>query len=442
MRRQTETAAESRRAPCSNRDACLGQISTVRPDWAQTAALVRLRRGSLIGQGAFRWPAVTPSEPEFANARLVEAEVVTHLVTHRVDDVCSEARGIVSEVAYECVAKNQDLVWHATAPEEGGTTELGADVHAIRVVLGATVGDDDGYVLQRLLELGWELVERRANELLKFLLAVVPGSAHGFVIAPSVAHPLRSRAHRISVSLKLGSPTEAASDAPGFARRKKSWPGLASADSSRRAPASPYASSSKAFSGSRGLEWCPLRSISETPKSPESNRPTKLGGFRFGREAGGIQTGPQDTWVLSIPSVSPSVDHTSSCACLGGMLRRTVADTIELPRDRWRSYFDDLSRGLATMQATVEIDGPGLGAQVQAEGLVLSGMSYDDRDDVLVVGLSPGGATESLEHLVSSPQRIRVESSDAILPSTIQVEDAEGQRTRVRLQAAPALPAE
>ena len=57
----------------------------------------------------------------------------------------------------------------------------------------------------------------------------------------------------------------------------------------------------------------------------------------------------------------------------------------QLPRDGWRGYFDDLSRALATQQATVEIDGPDLGAQAQAEGLVLSGISYDDRDDILVV---------------------------------------------------------
>jgi hypothetical protein len=119
-----------------------------------------------------------------------------------------------------------------------------------------------------------------------------------------------------------------------------------------------------------------------------------------------------------------------------------VADTNELPRDSWRTYFDDFSRGLATTQATVEIDGPDLGAQVQAEGMVLSGITYDDRDDVLVIGLSPGGPTESLEHLVSNPQRIRIESSDGILPSTIEVEDAEGQQTLVRLQPAPALPVE
>jgi hypothetical protein len=119
-----------------------------------------------------------------------------------------------------------------------------------------------------------------------------------------------------------------------------------------------------------------------------------------------------------------------------------MAETDELARDRWRVYFDELSRTLATTRATVEIDAPDLGAQVQAEGLLLSGISYDDRDDVLVIDLSPGGPAESLEHLISSPQRIEVETSEGILPSTIEVEDAEGQQTLVRLEAAPALPAE
>jgi hypothetical protein len=119
-----------------------------------------------------------------------------------------------------------------------------------------------------------------------------------------------------------------------------------------------------------------------------------------------------------------------------------MADADELPRDRWRAYFDELSRGLATTRASVEIEGSDLGAQVQAEGLVLSGVSYDDRDDVLVVGLSPGGPAESLEHLISSPQRIWVAPSAATVPSTIEIEDAEGESTLVRLLPAPELPAE
>ena len=58
-------------------------------------------------------------EPEFANTFLVEAEVVTNLVTHRFRYVRPEALGIAPEVAHQCVAKNQDLVWQTTAPEEG-----------------------------------------------------------------------------------------------------------------------------------------------------------------------------------------------------------------------------------------------------------------------------------------------------------------------------------
>jgi hypothetical protein len=99
-------------------------------------------------------------KPEFTNTRLVEAEVVTNLVTHRLDDLQSEALGIVPEVAYECVAENQDLVWKAAAPEGTPTTHLVADVQAVRVVLGTAVGNDDRYVLQRALELDRQIVER------------------------------------------------------------------------------------------------------------------------------------------------------------------------------------------------------------------------------------------------------------------------------------------
>jgi hypothetical protein len=133
----------------------------------------------LSAKRTFTRRGVKPSESEFANACLVEAEVVTNLVTHRLNDVQPEALGIVPEVAHQCVAKDQDLIWQATAPEKRRTTTLGADVHAVRVVLGTAVGNDNRYVLQRTLELDRQLVERRTNEFLKFLLAVMPVFAHG-----------------------------------------------------------------------------------------------------------------------------------------------------------------------------------------------------------------------------------------------------------------------
>jgi hypothetical protein len=114
----------------------------------------------------------------------------------------------------------------------------------------------------------------------------------------------------------------------------------------------------------------------------------------------------------------------------------------DLPSERWRTYFDDLSRHLGAVEATVEIDGSDLGAQVEAESLILTGISYDDRDEVLAISLTePGSVRDGIEHMVQQPRRIAVDSADAMLPNAIEAEDAEGQRTLVELRAVPELPA-
>jgi len=46
------------------------------------------------------------------------------------------------------------------ASEERHATELVADVHSIGVAFGAAVRDDDRNVLERVLELGRQIVER------------------------------------------------------------------------------------------------------------------------------------------------------------------------------------------------------------------------------------------------------------------------------------------
>ncbi|MDX6722895.1 MAG: hypothetical protein QOD44_2522 [Solirubrobacteraceae bacterium] len=117
-----------------------------------------------------------------------------------------------------------------------------------------------------------------------------------------------------------------------------------------------------------------------------------------------------------------------------------MATTQEIPRDTWRTYFDEISRTLGTVKATVEITGRDLGAQVAADGLVLTGVSYDDRDDVVVIGLdAPGGHIEEAEHLVEHPQKILV-ATGADAGVAIDIEDADAHQTIIRLATAPALP--
>jgi hypothetical protein len=116
--------------------------------------------------------------------------------------------------------------------------------------------------------------------------------------------------------------------------------------------------------------------------------------------------------------------------------------THEIARETWRQYFDELSKTIGTVEATVEIIGPDIGAQVEADRLVLTGITYDDRDDVLIVGLdAPGSPPEDLERMIDRPQKILIATGDPPpVEMTIDIQDAEGHQTIIRIERAPALP--
>jgi hypothetical protein len=117
--------------------------------------------------------------------------------------------------------------------------------------------------------------------------------------------------------------------------------------------------------------------------------------------------------------------------------------TQEVPRDTWHSYFDDFSRRIGTVEATVEVEGEDIGAQVTAEHVVLTGVTYDSGDDILVIGLdAPGGEPEDAQRVVDHPQRIFVEGVAPEEGMAIAVDDAERHRTIVTLSRPPALPPE
>jgi hypothetical protein len=113
--------------------------------------------------------------------------------------------------------------------------------------------------------------------------------------------------------------------------------------------------------------------------------------------------------------------------------------TWEIPRAEWRAYFDDFSRRLETTVASIEVTGADIGAQVEADRGVLRGVTYDDRDDIVVIALdAEGDAPEELERTVYKPQKIYVDDESAA--TVLDIEDAEGLKTLVRMRPAPQLP--
>lgn len=112
--------------------------------------------------------------------------------------------------------------------------------------------------------------------------------------------------------------------------------------------------------------------------------------------------------------------------------------TREIPRSDWHAHFDGFSRELPVLTATVEVLGSDVGAQVEAGEQRLTGITYDQKDDILVIGLAAlGDAQEDLEHIIYHPQKILLAEDGQDIDYDVQ--DAEQTQTILRLTPAASL---
>ena len=106
----------------------------------------------------------------------------------------------------------------------------------------------------------------------------------------------------------------------------------------------------------------------------------------------------------------------------------------QLAKSRWQDYFDRVSKVLGAKLVELEVTGLGLGDQVEVDWLPLIGLSYDPKDDVLVV------MVEGIEHNIRHPKQIHVEQDVESLYS-MEVVDAAGEHHILLLKDPLRLPA-
>ena len=118
--------------------------------------------------------------------------------------------------------------------------------------------------------------------------------------------------------------------------------------------------------------------------------------------------------------------------------------TQEIPRNAWREYFEELTDVLGTVEATVEITGRDLGDQIADERQILTDITYDERDDAIIVGLeAPHSTEERIEHMIEQPQHVLVATGEPPpLEMTFDIEDGEQHQWLIHLERPPALPGE
>ncbi len=107
--------------------------------------------------------------------------------------------------------------------------------------------------------------------------------------------------------------------------------------------------------------------------------------------------------------------------------------TRELDKRYWQGFFDRVSASLEGKVIKIEVDSLDLGAQVEAKGLSLNGLSYDARDDTFIV------ATEAIEHNIRSPQQIFIADGEEGINS-IDIRCADGTEQILSFSEPLALP--
>ncbi len=105
----------------------------------------------------------------------------------------------------------------------------------------------------------------------------------------------------------------------------------------------------------------------------------------------------------------------------------------ELARTRWQEYFDGVSKALGAQRVTVEVTGLGLGDQIAANRIALTGLTYDPHDDALTV------FAEGLQHRIRQPRAVHIDHDVEWLHS-VEAVDGEGNHHIIQLSEPLSLP--
>lgn len=109
----------------------------------------------------------------------------------------------------------------------------------------------------------------------------------------------------------------------------------------------------------------------------------------------------------------------------------------EIQREEWVEFLDSFSRQHEGWLVTIEVFGTEIGAQVEAEGMTLEGITADLKSGENVISVIVGkGATTRITHNIAQPTHIRIEQTESGADMALQIESSDGVTTLVRFRSA------
>ncbi|NNE97910.1 MAG: DUF5335 family protein [Pyrinomonadaceae bacterium] len=108
--------------------------------------------------------------------------------------------------------------------------------------------------------------------------------------------------------------------------------------------------------------------------------------------------------------------------------------SIEIPKQKWRQFFQDVSKRRFAWETKIEVDAKIEGLRVLSNGLYLNGVAYEERSGTSEIEISVSKNKKHHQlHSVTDPVRVEYSSDDKYHDSWIEISDSDGTRTILRI---------
>lgn len=107
--------------------------------------------------------------------------------------------------------------------------------------------------------------------------------------------------------------------------------------------------------------------------------------------------------------------------------------TIEIPKEKWTEFFDDLSKRRFGWTTRIEVLDEAVGDQILSEGLPLGGITFEAKSGREEIELLVGENTEHQAHKISNPLKVEYLDEEDFLGGVIEIEEENKTKTLVKL---------
>lgn len=119
-----------------------------------------------------------------------------------------------------------------------------------------------------------------------------------------------------------------------------------------------------------------------------------------------------------------------------------MADTLEIPKERWNDYLTALSNRENRHPVSIRIEGREFGDQTLADHLPLVGISCEMKGSMQnAIEITVGENATPLTHYVAEPARVYVEEADNGSVRVLDIEDGAQVKTLIFFDTWKELPA-